>query len=319
MAAQGFNSEQVGEVVAWTGLPQLLVIPLLPLLMKRIDARLLVATGLLIFAGSCFMNLQLDQDYAAPQLFWPNVVRALGQAIVLTPLSAIAMLGITPQEAGAASGLFNMMRNLGGAIGTAAIETFFTKREQFHSFIINQGVSLVEPATRNRLAELQQYFMSHGFPDPAGALHRAVIAVGQTIRAQATIMGYAGQLRPARGRAVGRRAFGCDAQKGHRLRRRRTLSEAACPARADLFLGQRPAPPLLAPKRRWIVSHHQAVKVFMEFVNPIPIADLASRSYPASQIVYADHRSTTECQVQLVPDPRKALRPTNSVGTCKAR
>ena len=53
--------------------------------MKRIDARLLVAIGLLIFAGSCFMNLHLDQDYAAPQLFWPNVVRALGQAIVHDP------------------------------------------------------------------------------------------------------------------------------------------------------------------------------------------------------------------------------------------
>jgi len=50
-------------------------------------------------------------------------------------------------------------------------------------------VSLLEPATRDRLAHLQQYFMSHGFPDPAGALRRAVIAVGQTIRAEATIMG----------------------------------------------------------------------------------------------------------------------------------
>lgn len=74
---------------------------------------------------------------------------------------------------------------------TAAIETFSTKREQFHSFIINQHVSLLEPATRSRLADLQQYFMSHGFPDPAGARHRAVIAVGDIIRAQATIMGYA--------------------------------------------------------------------------------------------------------------------------------
>jgi DHA2 family multidrug resistance protein len=188
---QGFDAEQSGQVVAWTGLPQLLVIPLVPLLMKRIDARQLVGVGLLVFAGSCFMNLELDRDYAAPQLFWPDVVRALGQAIVMTPISAIAMVGIAPQEAGAASGLFNMMRNLGGAIGTAAIETFFTKREQFHSAIINQHVSLLEPATRGRLAELQQYFMSHGFPDPAGALHRAAIAVGQTIRAQATIMGYA--------------------------------------------------------------------------------------------------------------------------------
>jgi DHA2 family multidrug resistance protein len=188
---QGFDAEQSGEVVAWTGLPQLLVIPLVPLLMKRIDARLLVGIGLLVFAVSCFMNLDLDRNYAAPQLFWPDVIRALGQAVVMTPISAIAMVGITPQEAGAASGLFNMMRNLGGAIGTAAIETFFTKREQFHSFIIDGHVSLLQPATRDRLAEFQQYFLSHGFPDPAGALHRAIIAVGDTIRAQATIMGYA--------------------------------------------------------------------------------------------------------------------------------
>ena len=101
------------------------------------------------------------------------------------------MLGITPQDAAGASGLFNMMRNLGGAIGTAAVGTFFTKREQFHSAIITPNVSLLEPATRRRLADLQQYFMTHGFPDPAGAMQRAIVAVGDTIHAQATIMGYA--------------------------------------------------------------------------------------------------------------------------------
>ena len=188
---QGFDAQQAGEVVAWTGLPQLLVIPLVPLMMKRVDARLLVGIGLVGFAASCFMNLHLDTNYAAPQLFWPDVTRAFGQAIVMTPLAAIAMVGIAPAEAGAASGLFNMMRNLGGAIGTATVETFFTKREQFHSFMIDGHVSLLEPATRGRLAGLQQYFMAHGVSSPAGALHRAVVAVGETIRAQATIMGYA--------------------------------------------------------------------------------------------------------------------------------
>jgi DHA2 family multidrug resistance protein len=190
-ATQHFDSEQIGEVMAWVGLPQLILIPMVPLLMKRIDARLLVGFGLVVFAVSCFMNTEMDQNYAGPQLFWPNIVRAIGQAMVMTPLSAIAMLGITPQEAGGASGLFNMMRNLGGAIGTAAVGTFFTKREQFHSAIITPHVSLLQPATRSRLADLQQYFMSHGFPDPASAMHRAIIAVGDTVHAQATIMGYA--------------------------------------------------------------------------------------------------------------------------------
>jgi MFS transporter, DHA2 family, multidrug resistance protein len=189
--AQGFDAEQSGEVMAWTGYPQLIVIPFVPLLMKWFDSRVLVGIGLAIFAASCFMNLNLNTNYAAPELLIPDVTRALGQALVMTPLSAIAMVGITPDEAGAASGLFNMMRNLGGAIGTAAVETFFTKREQFHSFVINSHVSLLQPATQSRLASLQEYFMAHGVADPAGAMHRAVIAVGATIRAQATLMGYA--------------------------------------------------------------------------------------------------------------------------------
>jgi MFS transporter, DHA2 family, multidrug resistance protein len=190
---QGFDAEQSGEVVAWTGLPQLFVIPLVPLLMKRIDIRLLVGTGVVIFVGSCFMNLELDLNYAAPQLFWPDMVRAVSQAIVMTPISAIAMVGIAPNEAAAASGLFNMMRNLGGAIGTAAVETFFTKtkREQFHSFIINAHVSLLQPATCDQLAQLQRYFMAHGFPRPGrGAAPRRRRRRCDAVRAQATIMGH---------------------------------------------------------------------------------------------------------------------------------
>ena len=187
---QGYDAQQSGEVMAWTGIPQLFVIPLVPFLMGKFDARLLVAFGLAVFAASCFMNMYTDVNYAGPQLFVPNVVRAFGQALVMTPLSAIAMVGIQPHEAGAASGLFNMLRNLGGAVGTAAIETFVTKREQYHSFIINAHVSLLQPATVKRLSAMQQYFVQHGVPDPGEAMHRAIIAVGETIRAQATLMAY---------------------------------------------------------------------------------------------------------------------------------
>ena len=187
---QGFDAEQAGMVIAWTGLPQLLVVPFVPFLMKRIDTRLLAGLGFVVFAASCLMNLSLDANYAAPQLFWPDVLRAVGTALVFTPLSAITMVGIAKAEAGAASGIFNMMRNLGGAVGTAAVETFLTRREEFHSAVIGAHVSLLQPATRDRLADLQRYFMAHGAPDPAGALHRAVIAIGHLINAQSTILSY---------------------------------------------------------------------------------------------------------------------------------
>ena len=99
---QGYNAEQIGNVLAWTGLPQLLLIPLVPLLMKRFDIRYIGFVGISIFAASCFMNVTLSLDNAGDQFFLPNIVRAIGQALVLTPITAITTVGIAPKEAGAA-------------------------------------------------------------------------------------------------------------------------------------------------------------------------------------------------------------------------
>jgi MFS transporter, DHA2 family, multidrug resistance protein len=187
---QGYNAEQIGEVLAWTGLPQLLLIPLVPRLLKFVEARLLVGFGLALFAISNFMNIDLSGDVAGDQLFWANIVRAVGQAVILAPLSAVATAGIEIENAGSASGLFNMTRNLGGAIGIAALQTFLTKREQFHSNVLTGAVSPFAEATRTRITQLSDYFMAHGLADPAQARHEAVVAIGRTVHQQASIMGY---------------------------------------------------------------------------------------------------------------------------------
>jgi DHA2 family multidrug resistance protein len=187
---QGYNAEQIGTVLAWTGLPQLLLIPLLPRLMRRFDPRIFIAFGFALFAGSNFMNIYMTNDYANDQLFWPNIVRALGQALVMAPLSAVATSGIEPENAGSASGLFNMMRNLGGAIGIALLQTLLTKREQYHSNLLMQSVSMLEQATRTRIEQLTLYFMNHGVADRAEAAHRAIVAIGNTVQKQAFILAY---------------------------------------------------------------------------------------------------------------------------------
>ena len=151
---QGYNAEQIGMVLAWTGLPQLVLIPLVPRLMQRFDPRLVIGVGFALFAASNFMNIYMTNDYATDQLFWPNIVRAVGQALVFAPLSAVATAGIEAENAGSASGLFNMMRNLGGAVGIALLQTFLTKREQYHSNVLMQSVSLLEQATRARIEKL---------------------------------------------------------------------------------------------------------------------------------------------------------------------
>jgi hypothetical protein len=114
------------------------------------------------------MNITLSPDVAGDRLLIPNIVRAVGQALMLTPVSAITTAGIGPSNAGPASGLSNMLRNLGGAIGTAVLATILTKREQFHSNIIGQSVTLYRDEVRQHIVDLTSYFQAHGVADPAG-------------------------------------------------------------------------------------------------------------------------------------------------------
>jgi MFS transporter, DHA2 family, multidrug resistance protein len=187
---QGYNAEQIGNVLAWTGLPQLLLIPLVPKLMQRFDARYISVIGLLLFATSSFMNIEMSLDYSGDQFLLPNVVRAVGQALTLAPLSALSLGSVAPQDAAAASGISNMMRNLGGAIGTAVLATIVTKREQFHSNIIGQSVTLSREEVRGRISQLTNYFIAHGVPDPNAAREQAIVALGKLVKRQALVMGF---------------------------------------------------------------------------------------------------------------------------------
>jgi len=83
-----------------------------------------------------------------------------------------------------------MLRNLGGAIGTAVLATVITKREQFHSNIIGQSVTLGREEVRNRINQATNYFLAHGVSDPAAAHQQAIIALGKAVKHQAQVMGF---------------------------------------------------------------------------------------------------------------------------------
>jgi len=186
----GYSARQAGDVMMWTGLPQLVIIPFMPLAMRHFDSRRLLTVGFLLFAVSGFMNMALGPDDSGPQLLLPNLIRAVGQAMVFTPISLIVTAGIEPRNFGYASGLFNMMRNLGGAIGIAVVQSFVTNREKFHEAIINPRVSLLDPAAQARLSALQQYFMARGMSDPAAARQAGMVLTGHTLKLQASYLAY---------------------------------------------------------------------------------------------------------------------------------
>jgi len=186
---QGYGAEDIGATLIWGGIPQLFIMPLLPWFMKRFDTRGLIAYGLLMFGASCMLNTSMSADFAHDQLRWSLLVRALGQPFILIPVSALATAGVPASRAAAASGLFNMVRNLGGSIGIALLSALLTVRERFHSSRLGEAVSSYSPLTHERLAALTQGFTDAG-SDAYTAGRQAVAALDGVVRREATLMAF---------------------------------------------------------------------------------------------------------------------------------
>ncbi|MFB2882105.1 DHA2 family efflux MFS transporter permease subunit [Floridanema aerugineum] len=186
---QNYNAMQTGEVLMWAGIPQLFIIPLLPKLQQKIDLRVMVGVGISVFAISAFMNSNLTNLTGYEQLRTSQIVRAMGQPLIMLPLTSIATSGIEKEQAGSASGLFNMMRNLGGSIGIAVLGTLLTRREQFHSNRLGDAVSIYSPETQERINQLTQFFVSKG-ADLVTAQNQALAAISNVVRREAYIMAF---------------------------------------------------------------------------------------------------------------------------------
>ncbi|MDR3503944.1 MAG: DHA2 family efflux MFS transporter permease subunit [Legionella sp.] len=185
----GYNAFQIGEVMMWFGIPQLILMPLVPQLMKKIDGRILIFAGLALFVVSFLLNDSLDINFAGPQLILPQIVRALGLPLIFVPLSGIAVEGIEESRMGSASALYNMTRNLGGSFGIAAIGTLLTQREKFHSYVIGESVSLFAPATQERFDYLVQSLAAKG-AELNVAQNQAIAIIDGTIRREANLMAF---------------------------------------------------------------------------------------------------------------------------------
>jgi DHA2 family multidrug resistance protein len=186
---QGYGASDIGATLIWGGLPQLIVIPFLPILMKRIDARWLIVFGLGMFALSCLLNTSLSADFAHDQLRWTLLIRALGQPFILIPVSAVATASVPAHRSAAASGMFNMMRNLGGSIGIALLSALLTMREHLHSNRLGEALSAYNPLTQERLAALTQKFTAGG-SDPYTAGRQALATLDSLVRREANLQAF---------------------------------------------------------------------------------------------------------------------------------
>ena len=130
---RGHNALEIGMIMLVTGVAQLAIAPVAVILERRLDARLLSACGFALFAlglGLSFFQTP-KTDYDA--MFWPQVIRGVAIMFCLLPPTRLALGGLDLKRVPDASGMFNLMRNLGGAIGLALIDTVIYSRASTHA------------------------------------------------------------------------------------------------------------------------------------------------------------------------------------------
>ncbi len=137
---------EIGLIMLVGGVTQLFIAPIAAPLERRVDRRLLTAIGYSVFAAGLISNgfATFETDYDG--LFWPQVLRGLSAMICLLPTTSLALEGQPPDGIADASGFFNLMRNLGGAIGIALIDTVLELRPATHAARLVERLQAGDPA-----------------------------------------------------------------------------------------------------------------------------------------------------------------------------
>ncbi len=158
----GYSATDAGMVMAPGGLATLITMPFVGAMLQKQDGRKIVLTGLVIGAVSMFQMQQLSLDASYWAFVWPRVVLGVGLAMVFVPLTTVTLSGITRTEMGNATGIFNLLRNIGGSVGIAIAATLLSRFSQFYQTTLVSNINQFNPVLQMRLAELKGTFISKG-------------------------------------------------------------------------------------------------------------------------------------------------------------
>jgi MFS transporter, DHA2 family, multidrug resistance protein len=185
---QGLRSLQIGDVLNWIALPQIVLVPLMAWVLRFLDARLMLALGLSVIAIGSWMDTQLTHDWAAGDFLPSQLVEAIGLALGITALVTFGIANITPAWAVTIAGLIQTGRLLGNEIGSAFIQTFTRIQEQVYSNLT--GLHLVTGATltEQRASQLSQIFGERVGSGNSAA--QALAVLDSLVRREAYVLAY---------------------------------------------------------------------------------------------------------------------------------
>ena len=184
---RGFSSLQIGETVVVTGLAQLAMSPISPLLARKMDLRLMLSIGIGLFAVAMYLTAGLTNQAGFVELFVPQVLRGMALMMCYIPANLIALSSVPQDKLKNAAGLYNLTRDLGGAIALATIGTVMNNRLHFHWNRLIEDINPARPAVQHFL-DMQSNRLDALVPGDTG--RAAVKLLANLVQREALVMTY---------------------------------------------------------------------------------------------------------------------------------
>ncbi|MBE3134830.1 MAG: DHA2 family efflux MFS transporter permease subunit [Acidobacteria bacterium] len=187
----GYPALQAGIAMAPRGLGSLIITPLVGIALAKLtmDPRKIIAVGLGVNALSLFWLAGLDLTAGYWDIFWPQFIQGVGLGMLFVPLATASMDRIPRETMGNATSLFNFMRNIGGSIGIAVVQTVLARDRQAHTNVLGSHVTLYDPSAQQVLENLRAAFVARG-SDVVTAASRAQAAVWGMVQKQAGMLAF---------------------------------------------------------------------------------------------------------------------------------
>ncbi len=166
---RALNSLQIGETMFVSGLAMFASAPLAGFLASRLDLRVMLMIGFVIFGSSGWMLAGVTHDWDFYELLWPQVMRGIALMLCMVPINNLALGTLPPERMKNASGLYNLMRNLGGAVGLAVITTILDRRGDLHAARLSEMLPASDPDVMAYLARLKAGLAGPGIADAGNA------------------------------------------------------------------------------------------------------------------------------------------------------
>ncbi|HXY15334.1 MAG TPA: DHA2 family efflux MFS transporter permease subunit [Terriglobales bacterium] len=190
----GYTALAAGWAVSPRGVGAIIAMPIIGILTARIDNRWLIASGFFLFAISSLWFGQAYLGVSQWTFLWAIIISGFGSGCVFVPLSTTTMANLRNEEIGNASGLYNLMRNIGGSIGISLVNTLVVRHQQLHRNEMVHNVTAGRVSFLDQLNAIQQFLHSEG-ASLSQALKQAYGLINGTVNAQALLWSYVDDFR----------------------------------------------------------------------------------------------------------------------------